>query len=405
MKLVPWDPDLQTLLTRIKSKDINLQPDFQRGEVWGDPKKKRLIDTILREWHVPPVHVVVEEETELQEVLDGQQRLVAIRDFALGEITVDGNCQPYDEEISALHGKTYEELPDKYRRRFDNYALRVIRITDYRPDEPGELFFRLNQPTSLTAAEQRNAFYGKARAQVKGVVSKFETFGIDDKILGFKNSRMAYDDVVAKVCYSHHVRSLQVKVTAGVVSSLFRSGEPFSEDAVLSVYDALVLFGKVGTKFSELKFNKATFFSWLIFLSRFVRHKEMPQVDELAEFMIKFEKGRQQVRDTRLSHQFPLLYGFQRLPQDHLWRLMDIFNDRAASRVADVSSVLARDLILWIFYFASQEHGDLQPLNPLSKELSDSLARFVQRLSSSDSKVLDSDLEEYIENSTWGGEL
>lgn len=40
MRLLPSDPDIQTIVARIKGGDINLQPDFQRGEVWGSPKKE-----------------------------------------------------------------------------------------------------------------------------------------------------------------------------------------------------------------------------------------------------------------------------------------------------------------------------------------------------------------------------
>ncbi|MFA5385655.1 MAG: DUF262 domain-containing protein [Eubacteriales bacterium] len=91
MRLLPSDPDIQTIVSRIQNGEINLQPDFQRGHVWSEFKKKRLIDSILRDWHVPPIHVVVVNETGMQDVLDGQQRLVAIYEFFKGEFPVDGH--------------------------------------------------------------------------------------------------------------------------------------------------------------------------------------------------------------------------------------------------------------------------------------------------------------------------
>jgi len=92
MRLLPSDPDIQTIVSRIESGVIDLQPDFQRGEVWSIAKKKRLIDSILRNWHVPPLHVVM-TDGGIQEVLDGQQRLVAIRDFVRGLFPVDGKAR------------------------------------------------------------------------------------------------------------------------------------------------------------------------------------------------------------------------------------------------------------------------------------------------------------------------
>lgn len=40
MRLLPSNPDI---VSRIDSGDIDLQPEFQRGEVWGKFKKQRLI--------------------------------------------------------------------------------------------------------------------------------------------------------------------------------------------------------------------------------------------------------------------------------------------------------------------------------------------------------------------------
>ena len=38
------DPDIETIVRRIDRKIIDLQPDFQRGEVWSTAKKQRLED-------------------------------------------------------------------------------------------------------------------------------------------------------------------------------------------------------------------------------------------------------------------------------------------------------------------------------------------------------------------------
>jgi hypothetical protein len=164
VQLQPSDPDIQTIVGRIRNGDLDLQPEFQRGEVWPLIKKKRLIDSILRNWHIPPIHVVVDEEGR-QVVLDGQQRLVSIRDFVDGKFAIDGSIEPSDASIKLLDGLSYETLPPEVRRSFDQFTIRVFRITDYSPEEPGELFFRLNQMTYLTAAEQRNAFFGPVRQQ------------------------------------------------------------------------------------------------------------------------------------------------------------------------------------------------------------------------------------------------
>jgi uncharacterized protein with ParB-like and HNH nuclease domain len=93
MKLTPSEPDLQSIVSRIDNNDIDLQPDFQRQEVWSTKKKRHFIDTILRGWSIPPIHLVETDHYRL-EVLDGQQRLSAIRDFLHDEFSIDGNITP-----------------------------------------------------------------------------------------------------------------------------------------------------------------------------------------------------------------------------------------------------------------------------------------------------------------------
>jgi hypothetical protein len=145
-------------------------------------------------------------ETARQEVLDGQQRLAAIRDFATNRLAIDGKTEPLDPDIQKLDGMFFDQLPEYWRRRFNNFTIRVFVIKNYLPEEPGELFYRLNQPTNLTAAEQRNAFYGPARQQVKDLVEYWENIGLAKSSVGFSNSRMAYCNDPGKARHSASVQ-------------------------------------------------------------------------------------------------------------------------------------------------------------------------------------------------------
>ncbi|WP_455717458.1 DUF262 domain-containing protein [Anaerosporobacter sp.] len=106
MKCTTSDLEIETIYNRIKAGDINLQPNFQRGEVWTIQKKKKLIDSILREWKIPPIHVVSSDK-EVDEVLDGQQRLVAICDFIENKFGIDGFIEPMESKVKLLDGVNY----------------------------------------------------------------------------------------------------------------------------------------------------------------------------------------------------------------------------------------------------------------------------------------------------------
>ena len=345
MKLVPTDPDVETIASRIRTGDIDLQPDFQRGEVWSEAKKQRLIDSILREWHVPPVHVVQIKDSSKQQVLDGQQRLTAIRDFVEDAFPIDGHTQPHDKQIASLDGLFYSKLPSEWRRKFNQFPIRVLKITDYLPGEPGELFFRLNQPTNLTAAEQRNAFFGPARQQVKELVEIFASYGLNKEFLGFSNSRMSYDDIVARVCATIEAGTLTEKITAATLTSRYRSAAPFSAKTINRCKESIVTLAEAKPFVEKLvKFNKATLYSWLVFFTE-IRDIKISKA-QIGKFISAFESSRQ--HPTSLPG-VPL-GAKSKITAPSFARLFLVYDDRSSARVADVSSVVLRDVILWIVF-------------------------------------------------------
>lgn len=342
MRLIPSDPDVETLVSRINNGDVDLQPDFQRGEVWSKSKKQRLIDSILRDWHVPPIHVIEDTYSGRQEVLDGQQRLVAIRDFVAGEFGLDGTLDPLDSDLYAIHGSRYQDLPFFLKRRFNQFSIRLFRVVDYRAGEPGELFFRLNQPTSLTGAEQRNAFYGPIRSQVKDFIVQLESRKLDKKFFGFSNSRMAYDDVFSRVAYTLERGSLDVKVTSADLAEMFRSEEPLSSRTVNCVEGIIDLFAEMESRaYPPIRFNKATLSTWMLFIARGMHHDvRWLRADVLLDFMHFFE-----LRSTSFEYPDSDIFGV--LSAEHLFYL---YQSRSSSRVSDVSSVVIRDAILWLLF-------------------------------------------------------
>ncbi len=225
MHLTPSDPDIATLHRKIRQGRLDLQPNFQRGEVWGKAKKQRLIDSILRGWHIPPIHVIQVPNSDKQEVLDGQQRLAAIRDFLEGDYPINGNLDPVEKHIMELDGLSWDELPDEVAGKVEDFTIRLLTISDYKPGEPGELFYRLNQPTNLTSAEQRNAYFGEARQQVKDLSERMVELGYNREILGFSNSRMAYDDVISKFLLTLEHGTLKKKITANSVTARYRDSD------------------------------------------------------------------------------------------------------------------------------------------------------------------------------------
>ncbi|MGM1052864.1 MAG: DUF262 domain-containing protein [Pseudomonadota bacterium] len=336
MKLQASDPDVETIVKRIKNKQIDLQPDFQRGSVWNAKKKQLLIDSILRKWHIPPVHIVSQDNGECDEVLDGQQRLAAIYDFCLDEFPVDGKLEPHDDFIASLDGLKFSELPNDASKIINNFSIRVISVTDFDPKEPGELFYRLNHQVTLTPAEARNAYFGKVRDQVREIAKNFERWGLTKETIGFSNARMAHDDVVARIMCVLDWGSIKEKVTASKLADRYRSGPPFPDEVVDVASNAFEnLGGAIASSNGSIRLNKATLWSWVLFVAVYNRLGGIKDYSLLGDYLTWFEESRVSMKGLGLDSSFDPL------------SVISVFNDRAASRVADVSSVVIRDLILW----------------------------------------------------------
>jgi len=378
-----------------------LQPDFQRGEVWSPAKKRRLVDSILRKWHVPPIHVV-ETPVGSLEVLDGQQRLVAIRDFYQGQIKVDGQIEPKDSAIEALHYLTFHQLPAEPRNTFLRFGIRLFTITDYKVGEPAELFYRLNQPLLLTSPEQRNAFFGPVRDQVRSIVKTYEEAALQPDFIGFSNSRMSHDDVVSRVCFALENGTIRTKITAGGLASRYRRGKAFDIAIEKRVSGALNVLGAARSSVDRsVRFNKATLFSWLWMLVS-AGEAAHSHAEGIGRLISAVELGRRKpIQDV------PALDGGLS-SRELLTELLLVYQDRATSRVGDVLSVLARDFVLWACLYTFSNSFSLAPIVVRSQGLVAKLTQALEVLKSwsespeDDGKRFEDVLDEVLSTVQWG---
>ena len=348
MKCESTDLEIETIVNRIKNEDMDLQPDFQRGEIWTLQKKQKLIDSILRGWKIPPIHVIHNNQS-IDEVLDGQQRLAAIRDFYDNIICIDGKILPENSELIQLDGMHYRDLPKKWQRQFRQYSIVIIRLTEYQPEEPAELFYRLNQPTALTSAEQRNAYIGVTRDQVKELSNKFVALGASKETIGFSNSRLAYDEIISKFCFSVETGTLKKKITSNDISIQYRQAIPFSDECIRIVAKTLEKFMEciIGWDDFKYSFNKATIFSWFVFIRRnlSLSDTELKNVIGYFEFCRAFIKGKYKKVDQRYIE----VFSFLQKRNSFFEIMLNTFNQRSSMGSTDALSIIYRDIIITVF--------------------------------------------------------
>ncbi len=200
-----------------KRRDRIEMPDFQREEVWTDAKKRLLIDSILKGWHLPKFYFRKIDDSTF-DCVDGQQRLTAIWEFFDDALALD------DEVAQRVGGAKYSDLPDDISDSFDDFEIDIEEIEDATDEELEELFKRLQLGTPLNTAEKINAIQGDLRDFCHEMASK--SF-FKDKI-GLKNTRYTHFETVAKWAFVE-ARGIQPQMRYPQLESLLRDNKTFSK--------------------------------------------------------------------------------------------------------------------------------------------------------------------------------
>jgi hypothetical protein len=150
-------------------KKYNYNPDYQRpSDVWAYTKKSFLIDTILKNFPMPPIflHQHIDSETgkTVYDVIDGKQRLTTIIDFIENKVNIpdDFSDDTYgDEKLNGLFFKDFdEEKLIGWKKIFWKYELTIEYVDTNQIDIVNNIFDRLNRNGEpLTNQELRNAKY------------------------------------------------------------------------------------------------------------------------------------------------------------------------------------------------------------------------------------------------------
>lgn len=155
---------VQVVLNDLTDKSLVI-PDYQRdSNQWGEQRKSLLIESVINNLTIPAFFFEVSHKDgmEINEVVDGQQRLTTLGDFFADKFPlVSADEAPYISPNSVYYaGKKYSELPIQYQKSFKNYRLSIIKLRNL-GDMKLEIFRRINQGgTPLSGQDIRLAYYG-----------------------------------------------------------------------------------------------------------------------------------------------------------------------------------------------------------------------------------------------------
>ncbi|QRY31806.1 DUF262 domain-containing protein [Variovorax sp. PDNC026] len=137
------------------------RPFYQRRQRWTADRQSQLIESFLINIPIPPLFVY-ESRPNVYEVMDGQQRITAIKAFYDSRLTLEGL-----ERWPELNGRTYATLPDRIRAGIDRRSISWVTVLSESSENEEDafsikqlVFERLNTGgVKLSAQEIRNALF------------------------------------------------------------------------------------------------------------------------------------------------------------------------------------------------------------------------------------------------------
>lgn len=135
---------IDSLLFYFYNFGIDMNPDYQRGFVWSDEDKEKLLDSVFCGIDIGKFVLVTKdnwlEDNVYYEILDGKQRLAALMDF-------------YEDKIT-YRGHTFTQLSAKDRACFCNRIVSVAIAKDISRDAILRYFLALNRGGRVMDPEQ-----------------------------------------------------------------------------------------------------------------------------------------------------------------------------------------------------------------------------------------------------------
>lgn len=122
-----------SLVHMVHQFGVDMNPVYQRGDVWDDKDKEALIDSIFHQVDIGKFTFIRNEyshEGYGYEILDGKQRLTTLVDFYEGRF-------PY-------HGLYYQDMTNHEQCHFDDFQVNMAECSNLKETDKYRIFIILN---------------------------------------------------------------------------------------------------------------------------------------------------------------------------------------------------------------------------------------------------------------------
>ena len=169
---------IMEIISMLGRHELVVNLEYQRGSgIWPRGASSYFIDTILEEYPFPKIYMYEfinkDERSVKREIVDGQQRINAIRRFADNKLVLG--------KESSYPGKKFQDLDDETHEKFFAYSVSVDVIRNAKRSEILQMFRRMNAYTlPLNEAEKRHSsFQGEFKWFVNNIADHLNEFFVE----------------------------------------------------------------------------------------------------------------------------------------------------------------------------------------------------------------------------------
>lgn len=147
------------------------KPPYQRGLIWPDAMKRRLIWCILGDQDINKIYLRAYQASKRSplsyDIVDGQQRLNAILGFSDGQFSFNRAKGIAPINGVKVAGMSYKQLPDELASQFVNYQVSVCVIRTDDTDKLISQFMDLQSARILSSQDKREAFNSILSSEIR----------------------------------------------------------------------------------------------------------------------------------------------------------------------------------------------------------------------------------------------
>lgn len=319
INIITREPTIEQLLRRIDEEVLNLAPDFQRhSDIWKDDVKSRLIESIIIRIPLPAFYIDATDEEQWL-VVDGLQRLSALKEFMIDKKLRLNGLEYLSRE---LDGKNYQELPRKYQRRIEETQVTVYQIAPGTPPKVKyNIFKRINTGGErLTNQEIRHALNPGKALKLLAELAKASEF---TNVIDIGETRIKRMDdrefvlgalAVMLTSYKHYAEEGREEFLDNAMKNINRLSDYKIKQLDNKFKDTMVIcqeiFGdeafRKPRKQRRFPVNKALFETWTFHISQLnsqeikkLKNQKQDLIDKFAEYVDRDRKFAQSISQAQ----------------------------------------------------------------------------------------------------------